>query len=436
MPTRVPVAPDTAQTAGTKGSEAATTKGPTTTQDPAAFNIGTLKSAQVPSAPSSSSSYTETPMQAPAPCTTATPTPTRLPVTPDTAETAGTKGSEQSVTKGGSTTQRPAVCTTGTLKSTKVPSVPSSSSSYAETPILVPDDDGQDSYTPWITIDNASPDDPQSKLTLNHEHREGILKPNYWLHDTEIQAGQVMLKKQFPFVDGLHCPSIKGVLVIPASSEFIQILNAGRHWVCMSTIGCSAGTVQVFDNLYNRPNDVLIDHGCRMLLSPQDAVTFFNVKVQKQIGGSDCGLFALAFATDLCFGLDPHNQKYKQNETHQHFIRCLESGKITPFPKTDRRVQTHLSYNKTAIKIFCLCRLPNDKKEYVECFSCKGWYHPECASIPTWAVNSKVPWKCPKCKPQKYKKGTEKHLGAEDQQKKNGIALKRGNMILKKLTLI
>ena len=91
-----------------------------------------------------------------------------------------------------------------------------------------------------------------------------------------------MLKKQFPFVDGLHCPSIKGVLVIPASSEFIQILNVGRHWVCMSTIAC-------------------------------------------------------------------------------------------------------------------------------------------CASIPTWAVNSKVPWKCPKCKPQKYKKGTEKHLGAEDQQKKNGI---------------
>ena len=154
----------------------------------------------------------------------------------------------------------------------------------------------------------------------------------------------------------------------------------------------------------------------------QDAVTFFNVKVQKQIGGSDCGLFTLAFATDLCFGLEPHNQTYKQNEMRKHFIRCLESGKMTPFPKTDRRVQTHLSYNKTAIKIFCLCSLPNDKKEYVECFSCKGWYHPECASIPTWAVNSKVPWKCPKCKPQKYKKkGTEKQLGAEDQQKKMAL---------------
>ena len=95
--------------------------------------------------------------------------------------------------------------------------------------------------------------------------------------------------------------------------------------------------------VYNRPNDILIDHGCHTLLSPQDAVTFFNVKVQKQIGGTDCGLLALAFATDLCFGLDPHNQKYKQNEMHQHFIHCLESGKMTPFPKTDQRVQTYLS---------------------------------------------------------------------------------------------
>ena len=156
---------------------------------------------------------------------------------------------------------------------------------------------------------------------------------------------------------------------------------------------------------YNRPNDILIDHGCQTLLPPQDAVTFFNVKVQKQIGGTDCGLFVLVFATDLCFGLDRHNQKCKQNEMRQHLIHCLESGKMTAFPKTDQRVQTHLSYNKIAIKIFCLCRLPNDKKEYVECFSCKGWCHPECASIPTWAVNSKVPWKCPKCKPRKEKKG-------------------------------
>ena len=284
------------------------------------------------------------------------------------------------------------------------PSTARSSCRYNTKPIMVLDDDGgQGSYT-WITINNASPDDPQSKLTLNHEHKEGILRSNYWLHDIEIQAGQIMLKKEFPLVDGLHPPFIKGELVIPALSEFIQIINVGRHWVCMSTIGCEDSTIRVFDSLNSTPNATLIDHGCRMLLAAQDTVTFENEKVQKQVGSSDCGLFSLAFATDLCFGLEPKNQKYNQKEMRQHFVCCLESGKMTPFPKTERRVPLPLSSSKTSVPIFCLCRLPNDKQEYVECFKCKGWYHPECASIPTWAVNSKLRWKCPKCKPRKERK--------------------------------
>ena len=36
-----------------------------------------------------------------------------------------------------------------------------------------------------------------------------------------------------------------------------------------------------------------------MLFYQLDTVTFCNEKVQKQLGGSDCGLMALAFATDL-----------------------------------------------------------------------------------------------------------------------------------------
>ena len=60
---------------------------------------------------------------------------------------------------------------------------------------------------------------------------------------------------------------------------------------------------------YN-PSPTAIEHACRMLMYPGHEVTFMNEKVQKQVGSSDCGLFALAFATDLCHGLDPLNQKY------------------------------------------------------------------------------------------------------------------------------
>ena len=99
--------------------------------------------------------------------------------------------------------------------------------------------------------------------------------------DSEIHAGQVLLKKEFPFIDGLQDPAVKGSLVIPATSEFVQIINVGKHWVCISTIGCQAGIVKIFDSLYSKPNSVLIDHACRMLFYQQDTVTFCNEKVQK-----------------------------------------------------------------------------------------------------------------------------------------------------------
>ena len=277
-------------------------------------------------------------------------------------------------------------------------------------PIIVLDDNDSQDATTWLTINSFSSDDP--KLTLYMESKFGILKPTYWLHDSEIHAGQVLLKKEFPFIDGLQDPAVKGSLVIPATSEFVQIINVGKHWVCISTIGCQAGIVKIFDSLYSKPNSVLIDNACRMLFYQQDTVTFCNEKVQKQLGGSDCGLMALAFATDLCHGLDPATQRYSQFEMRQHFVSCLESGKMKPFPKTNRRVHCHLSCNRNSVPIFCLCRLPNNKQEYMQCCSCRGWYHPQCSLAPQWAITSKLPRKCPKCKPNKVKTGKRTILGA------------------------
>ena len=68
----------------------------------------------------------------------------------------------------------------------------------------------------------------------------------------------------FPYVDGLHDPAIKGLLVVPATSEFIQILNTGSHWVCLTTISAAPGTgmVEIFDSKYQKPNPIAIEHAC------------------------------------------------------------------------------------------------------------------------------------------------------------------------------
>ena len=396
----------------------------TSTQRPPAQASAPATSTQQPASASASATSTQQPALAPAPATSTqqpalAPAPalafsTQMPAPAPSKQAVPASGTQAPACYASSYVYAPAMAS-ATSKTPASPSTSLGTSSHTNSicdgtlPIIVLDDNDSQDATTCLTINSFSSDDP--KLTLYMESKFGILKPTYWLHGSQIHAGQVLLKKEFPFIDGLQDPAVKGSLVIPATFEFVQIINVGKHWVCISTIGCQAGIVKIFDSLYSKPNSVLIDHACRMLFFQQDTVTFCNEKVQKQLGGSDCGLMAFAFATDLCHGLDPATQRYSQFEMRQHFVSCLESGKMKPFPKTNRRVHCHLSCNRNSVPIFCLCRLPNNKQEYIQCCSCRGWYHPQCSLAPQWAITSKLPWKCPKCKPNKAKTGKKTILG-------------------------
>ena len=64
----------------------------------------------------------------------------------------------------------------------------------------------------------------------------------------------------------------------------------------------------------------------RVQLASRDLLFIFflvNEKVQKQLGASGCGLFALAFAADLCHGLDPANRSYDQAKIREHLMYQL-----------------------------------------------------------------------------------------------------------------
>ncbi|XP_068726255.1 uncharacterized protein [Montipora capricornis] len=255
--------------------------------------------------------------------------------------------------------------------------------------------------TIWLSLRNICPDDPDATITLYKESKSNILDKTGWLYDSEIHAGQSLLKRDFPMVDGLDDPAVRGALVTPAASEFIQIINVGRHWVCLSNIGVTIfGAVRVFDSLYRKPNASAIEHACRMMHHMGDAVTLVNEKVQRLLDSSDCGLFALAFAANLCHGLDPTNRSYDQAKMQEHYISCLESRTITPFRTTTGRVPYHMDTTKITVPIFCECRLPNDKKEYVQCSQCCtcSWYHTNCVMVPEWAIKTKRKWQCQKCK--------------------------------------
>ena len=48
----------------------------------------------------------------------------------------------------------------------------------------------------------------------------------------------------------------------------------------------------------------------------------------KKVGRNDCGLVAIAVASDLAHGKDPANVFFEQNKMRDHLMRNLESGSL------------------------------------------------------------------------------------------------------------
>ncbi len=53
-------------------------------------------------------------------------------------------------------------------------------------------------------------------------------------------------------------------------------------------------------------------------------MTMTKVCVQEQIGGLDCGLFAIAFAVVLINGQDPAALTFDQGAARKHLQLCLQ----------------------------------------------------------------------------------------------------------------
>ena len=196
------------------------------------------------------------------------------------------------------------------------------------------------------TIDNGSDDeiefskelvgqvDKANELAnLTQDDFEIILDPNGWLHSSIIQKAQVLLKKVNPLVEGFQKPTLGPVRNFDVvSGEFVQILHTGRdHWVCISSIGCLAGQVNLYDSLYN---DVILQEVVDQAkdLVARDLISLNYVPTQQQNNGSDCGVYAIAFATCLVFGIDLKYVSFDIVEMRPHLASCLHAEKIELFP--------------------------------------------------------------------------------------------------------
>jgi len=63
-----------------------------------------------------------------------------------------------------------------------------------------------------------------------------------------------------------------------------------------------------------------------------DFLKVASVPVQQQHNFSDCGVFAIAFATCLVFGVDPQFVTFYIKKMRPHLASCLRKDKMEMFP--------------------------------------------------------------------------------------------------------
>jgi len=148
------------------------------------------------------------------------------------------------------------------------------------------------------------------------------------LTDVHINAAQKLLLHQFPTYQGLHNTLIQQCIGFWVSN-YIQIWHCRQcHWITVSSIMCKSGEVNVYDSLYSDLDEITKRKLKRVFGLPEISVHFPDV--QKQTGVADCGLFAIAFATNLAFGQD--NFGFQQYNLQTHLKDCFEQKHLSIFP--------------------------------------------------------------------------------------------------------
>lgn len=151
------------------------------------------------------------------------------------------------------------------------------------------------------------------------------------LIDSHTNFAQTMLKQQFPHVTGLQLTYLLHTYWARESDvNALQIIHSrGNHWLVMTTIGCSDSEVKIFDSAYSSIDEETSKLVCKLL---GRLANIMVVGIRKQLGGQDCGLFAIAIATSLATGSNPAELVYDQAATRAHLIKCFENLCLSPFP--------------------------------------------------------------------------------------------------------
>ena len=240
-----------------------------------------------------------------------------------------------------------------------------------------------------------------------------LRSPDRWITGNIINASQHLLKEKFTSLSGFQDTiSVKSKRVALAEGEFIQILHKeDSHWITVSNIATGeTGAVCIYDSL----NDYNVPFAMKriiagLIISKKPCIPLRQEDVPLQGDFTSCGLFAIAFATSLCFGQDPRRLIFDKASMRRHLLECLEKSEMRPFPVQGYR--SPAMGRLESFRIYCKCRMPHnpsDADDFLRCHLCGKKYHPLCDddSKLHWKQSDDVQyWLCSECWPLAETKG-------------------------------
>ena len=188
----------------------------------------------------------------------------------------------------------------------------------------------------------SNPEPKKRKLAdfSNKEQRqtdswELEIKNGEMLTNVSVSMAQNMIHNQFPSLNGLK-PTMDQYYKQPADSgkNQLQIFHCRdrAHWIVASSVGCMDDiSVNIYDSVFNSLDKSTID----VITNHFPAHSIKMQPLQKQLGGKDCGLFAIAVIAAISYGQDPSKLRFVQKEMRSHLLNCLKGTCITPFPCKD-----------------------------------------------------------------------------------------------------
>ena len=186
----------------------------------------------------------------------------------------------------------------------------------------------EDKTLHWLTVEGINLTSKSQAVLTNHAG---------WLSDDHMDAAQHLLKKHNATIGGLNDIVLmtyfqKGKLEVATNAGLtIQCHNTGGHWVVSSSV---KGRVTVYESLSTGLNKTLLQQLAHLyqLFCVHGQLTITVVLQQLQQGISDCGLFCIANATALAYGINPTYVTWDQNKMRKHLAQCFLNNQMEVFP--------------------------------------------------------------------------------------------------------